>query len=154
MGPFKDSKWSRHKIEAFWGAREFFGPIKWHERQQGPFLGPKKSRFCARDHLESLKWHQLVIFKGCFHTAQPHFQHSCIGIFMQHITLFFVLFFLVFGVLETLPYPNLNCTGYHICCWAVWIDRICTYMGDGLGGRGGGVPVCLTVWPSTHTTQR
>ena len=27
-----------------WGARGFFGPIKWHERQRGPFLGPKKLR--------------------------------------------------------------------------------------------------------------
>ena len=30
-GHFKDSKWSRHKIETFWGAQDFFGPIKWHE---------------------------------------------------------------------------------------------------------------------------
>ena len=42
-GHFKDSKWSWHKIETFLGARDFFGPIKWHERQRGPFLGPKKS---------------------------------------------------------------------------------------------------------------
>ena len=41
-GHFKDSYWYRHKIKTFRSARDFFGPIKWHERQQGPFCGPKK----------------------------------------------------------------------------------------------------------------
>jgi len=41
-GHFEDSKWSRHKIKTLKGARDFFGPLKWH--QQGPFWGPKKSR--------------------------------------------------------------------------------------------------------------
>ena len=42
--------------------RDFFGPFKWHERQQVPFLGPKKLR--APKKVESLKWPELVIFKG------------------------------------------------------------------------------------------
>jgi hypothetical protein len=59
-GHFKDSKWSRHKIQTFRGARATARAI----------LGPKKLRapreveILCRDHFESLKWPQLVIFKG------------------------------------------------------------------------------------------
>ena len=40
---FKSTK-SKPPHGTFWGAWDFFGPIKWYERQRGPFLGPKKSR--------------------------------------------------------------------------------------------------------------
>ncbi len=46
-----------------------------------PIKGPKslgpleKSRFCARDHLESLKWSHLVIFKGWFHNVPPNLHY-------------------------------------------------------------------------------
>ena len=97
-GQFKDSKWSRHKIETFWGAREIFGHFKWHEWQRGPFWGQK--RFCARDHFESLNWPHLVIWQGCFHKTKPHLQHSCIGIFMQTVLNSLLRpLFLVFGLL-------------------------------------------------------
>ncbi len=43
-------------------------------------LGPlEKSRFCARDHLESLKWLHLMIFKGWFHNVPPNLQHRDIN---------------------------------------------------------------------------
>ena len=41
-GHFKDSKWPRHKIETFRGARDIFGPLNGHKRQRGAILEPKK----------------------------------------------------------------------------------------------------------------
>ncbi len=47
-------------------------------------LGPlEKSRFCARDHLESLKWPHLVISKGWFPNAPPNLQHRVINSYYQ-----------------------------------------------------------------------
>ena len=42
-GQLKDSKWSRHKIETFRGARDFFGPINGTSNSKGHF-GAKKNR--------------------------------------------------------------------------------------------------------------
>jgi hypothetical protein len=39
MGQFKDSKWSRHKIETFRGARDFFGPLNGTSDSEGYFFG-------------------------------------------------------------------------------------------------------------------
>jgi hypothetical protein len=50
-----------------------------------PFKGSKKSRapwkvlLLCRDHLESLKWPHLVIFKGWFHNVPPNLQHRDIN---------------------------------------------------------------------------
>ncbi len=44
-GHFKDSKWSRHKVETFGGALDFFGT-----KMALPV------RFCSRDHFEPLKF--------------------------------------------------------------------------------------------------
>jgi len=59
-------------------ARAIFG-----QKRLGPLKG--KSRFCARDHLESLNWPHLVIWQGWLDNTKPHLQHSCIGIFMQPV---------------------------------------------------------------------
>ena len=40
-GQFKDSKWSWHKIETFWGAQDFFGPLNGKSDSEGHF-GAKK----------------------------------------------------------------------------------------------------------------
>ncbi len=46
MGPFffKDSKWSRHKIETFRGAQDFFGPKMALAIRAKKVEGPSKSR--------------------------------------------------------------------------------------------------------------
>jgi hypothetical protein len=52
-------------------------------------LGPlEKSRFCARDHLESLKWPHLLIFKGWFHNVPPNLQHRDINSYCVHVLSF------------------------------------------------------------------
>ncbi len=71
-GQFKDSKW----------------PLK-------------KSRFCARDHFESLNWPHLVI-RQC-RITKPYLQHSCIGNFMQPVLNSFLGPFLVFGLFSPPP---------------------------------------------------
>ena len=82
---FKDYKWSRHKIENFWGGRDFLALLNGTSDSEGHFGGQKsrgplkKSRFCARDHIESLKWPHLVIFKGWFPNIPPHLQYSDIN---------------------------------------------------------------------------
>ena len=63
-----------HKIYTLRGAIDLFGPN-----------GPKKPRaplkvsILCRDHLESLKWPHLVIFKGWFHNFPPYLQHRYIN---------------------------------------------------------------------------
>ena len=74
-GQFKDSKWSRHQIETFRGARDFFGPLN------------------GTNH-----WPHLVIWQGMFHKTKSHLQHSCNGIFMQPVFKLFLRPFLVFGI--------------------------------------------------------
>ena len=68
---FKDSKWSRHKIRLFEVPKTFLALLNGTSCQASAIFRAKKSRghlkksrFCARDHLESLKWPHLVIFKG------------------------------------------------------------------------------------------
>jgi len=107
-GHFKDFKWSWHKIETFWGARDFFGSIKWHERQPGPFVGPKKSRapqkveiLCKGPFriLEMAPFcdFQRVYFQTSSHIYSTltlvilcHLFHSFFGLFFVHDTLVFL----------------------------------------------------------------
>ena len=53
-GRFKDSKWSRHKIETFRGAQDFFGPLNGMSDSEGHF-GAKKIESLNRPHL--VIWH-------------------------------------------------------------------------------------------------
>ncbi len=62
-----------------------FWPLKWPSLSLMPFKGPKKSRapqkvsILCQDHLESLNWTHLVIWKNRFHNTTPHLQHRCIN---------------------------------------------------------------------------
>jgi hypothetical protein len=135
-GQFKVSKWSRHKILTFWGAQDFFGPLNGTSDSEGHLRGQKsrgplkKSRFCARDHFESLNWPHLVIWQGRIHNTKPHLQHSCIGNFMQPVLNSFLRPFLVFG-LYTPPPPAQS----HI--WIVPAVSVCICVCSVLGWGGG-----------------
>ena len=93
-GRFMDPKWSRHKIKIL-----FFWPLKWHERQPGPFWGQQnggpleKARFCARDHFESFNRPHFVIWQGCFDKPKQNLQPKFIGNFIPPVKLFFEAFF-------------------------------------------------------------
>ncbi len=92
------------------------------QKSRGPL---QKSRFCARDHFESLNWPHFVIWQGRIHNTKPHLQHSCIGNFMQPVLNSFLRPFFggVFrGVLltrwthsHTIKRQGLVCPGFLAC---------------------------------------
>ena len=96
-----------------------------------PFCGQKsrghlkKSRFCARAHLEALSRPHIVIWPGWFYNSKLDLQHSCIGRFMQR---FFNSFWALFWFLVHFPPPL-----YHI-----WLYVHTVYLAISWRGCGGG----------------
>ncbi len=75
---FPHQKWCLKFEVMFEISKITFLAPKWPSLSLGPFIGPKKARAplkVSRDHLESLKWPHLVIFRGWFDNAPPHLQH-------------------------------------------------------------------------------
>ena len=50
-----------------------------------PFLAPLKVKILCRDHFETLKWPQSVIFEGWIHNPKPQLKQRYIGNFMSMI---------------------------------------------------------------------
>jgi hypothetical protein len=103
-----------------------------------PFCGQKsrghlkKSRFCARAHLEALSRPHIVIWPGWFYNSKLDLQHSCIGRFMQR---FFNSFWALFWFLVHFTPPP----SYHIWLYVQvsWLSPVHLGIIYGRGGEGG-----------------
>ena len=56
-----ESKWTRHKIENFRGAKDFFGPLNGTRRQPSAILGPKKPTYKVR--VNFLGYGTVLVYK-------------------------------------------------------------------------------------------